>query len=227
MVLFTQRVEIVESYGERRDCADQRIAGFIKDCGFLPVPVPNQPEIAKGIVKELPVAGIILTGGNSLVKYGGNASERDDTDRELICVAIEKGIPLYGFCRGMQSILDYFGNELGNVKGHVAVRHQIVGREHTAEVNSYHNQACQILSSDELQVIMQAQDGAIEKISHKSLPIIGTMWHPERENPFRKMDVEMIKNLFGGENESNHTCGRTGNENKEIHTGLTKRHAVL
>ena len=29
IVLYTQRVEIVKSYGERRDCADQNIAKFI------------------------------------------------------------------------------------------------------------------------------------------------------------------------------------------------------
>ena len=40
-VLFTQRVELVEAYKERRDCADQRIAEYINSCGFLPVPIPN------------------------------------------------------------------------------------------------------------------------------------------------------------------------------------------
>ena len=44
IVFFTQRVEVVESYGERRDCADQRISGFISACGFIPVPLPNNCE---------------------------------------------------------------------------------------------------------------------------------------------------------------------------------------
>lgn len=29
IVLYTQRVEVVESYGERRDCADQEIPRFL------------------------------------------------------------------------------------------------------------------------------------------------------------------------------------------------------
>lgn len=37
-VLYTQRVEVVKSYGERRDCADQNIARFLSTCGFLPLP---------------------------------------------------------------------------------------------------------------------------------------------------------------------------------------------
>ena len=47
IVLYTQRVEIVKSYGERRDCADQDIPRFIEACGFLPVAVPNIWSIAK------------------------------------------------------------------------------------------------------------------------------------------------------------------------------------
>ena len=41
IIVFTQRVELVSAYQEKRDCADQRIAGFIKASGYLPVPLPN------------------------------------------------------------------------------------------------------------------------------------------------------------------------------------------
>ena len=197
-VLFTQRVEIVEAYGERRDAADQRIADFIYTCGFLPIPLPNDPRKAEQIFQSLHPVGIILTGGNSLEKYGGNAPERDNTDRILLKRAIEENIPLYGFCRGMQSILDNFGNDLVEVTNHVAVRHEVKGHDAQQEVNSYHNQGCLQLSSPELEVLLRADDGVIEKIRHRSLPILGTMWHPERENPFRETDIEMVRYLFGG-----------------------------
>ncbi len=198
IVFFTQRVEIIESYNERRDCADQRISEFILACGYLPLPVPNNPEIAEQLVIAINPVGIILTGGNSLVKYGGNAPERDDTDNKLIELAIQNHIPVYGFCRGMQSILDYYGNKLENIAGHVAVIHDVYGYESSAEVNSYHNQGCVKLTSDELEVTMTAFDGVIEKIKHSKLPIIGTMWHPEREAPFRDYDINMVRELFGG-----------------------------
>lgn len=200
VVLFTQRVEIIESYGERRDCADRRISDFLSACGLLPVPVPNNSELAKAMVMELKPAVIVLTGGNSLVKYGGSAPERDATDLELIRLAINKEIPLYGFCRGMQSILDYFGCELTNVPGHVAVRHDVTGLEGTVLVNSFHNQGCINMQSDELEVVMQTSDGVIEKIKHTSLPIVGTMWHPEREDNFSEYDVKCLKLLIGDDN---------------------------
>jgi putative glutamine amidotransferase len=43
-IIYTQRVEIVESYGGRRDCADVEIAKLIWECGFLPVSVNNIPD---------------------------------------------------------------------------------------------------------------------------------------------------------------------------------------
>lgn len=98
-------MEVVESYGERRDCADQRISGFISACGFIPVPLPNNCELLGELFSQIRPVGIILTGGNSLVRYGGDAPERDAMDEGLIDIAIQKRIPLYGFCRGMQSIL--------------------------------------------------------------------------------------------------------------------------
>ena len=197
VAIFTQRTEIIESYNERRDAADQRISSFIRACGYTPVPVPNNSGIAADIAGEIKPVGIVLTGGNSLVKYGGNAPERDETDRLLIKIAAEKKIPLYGFCRGMQSILDYFGNELIDVPAHVAVRHIITGAEGRAEVNSYHNQACVEIRSSGLKALMKTKDGVIEKIMHKHLPIIGTMWHPERENIFRETDITCLRELFG------------------------------
>lgn len=197
-VLFTQRVETVEAYGERRDTADQRVAGFLRLCGFLPVPLPNEPETAKEIFGQFHPVGIVLTGGNSLEKYGGNAPERDSTDTILLTLAIRENVPLYGFCRGMQSILDYFGNDLAEVEGHVAVRHLVSGKDAPQEVNSYHNQGCLELVSSELEVLLRAKDGVIEKVGHKRFPILGTMWHPERETPFREQDLFMVRKLFGG-----------------------------
>lgn len=202
IVVYTQRVEVIESYNERRDCADQRIPEFIKACGYLPVPLPNNAAIAKQIVAELKPVGIVLVGGNSLVKYGGNAPERDKTDRVLIEVAIENNIPLYGFCRGMQSILDYYGEKLIEVKGHVAKRMMVHGDNDlllgsfNREVNSYHNQGCVEIKSKYLHVLAKSDDGVIKAVCMQGGIILGTMWHPERENPFSQDDIRMVKNLF-------------------------------
>lgn len=203
IVLFTQRVEVIESYNERRDCADQRIAEFIRACGYLPVPVPNNAALAKEMVEELKPAGIILTGGNSLEKWGGNAPERDATDKAYIELAVDKNIPLYGFCRGMQSILDFFGEELTTVTGHVAKRMNVTGVEDPVlgsfnrEVNSYHNQGCVAINRPDIEILAKSEDGVIKAIRLKAYNLLGTMWHPEREAIFSQDDIKMVQNHIG------------------------------
>ncbi len=198
IVVYTQRVEIVPSYGERRDCADQRIGAFIKACGFFPIPLRNAPEDVEETIYCLQPCGIVLTGGNSLVQYGGDAPERDATDKECIRLAMKDRIPVYGFCRGMQSLLDYFGEALSNVEGHVAVRHGLYGTIQR-EVNSYHGQACVNLQTDNFEVLAKTSDGVIEAVRHRQYPLFGTMWHPEREKTFRQEDIRMVQQRFGRE----------------------------
>lgn len=198
IVLYTQRVEIVTAYGERRDCSDQRIWQFIQACGYLPIPLPNDVDIVQQLFHQFEpcLSGIILTGGNSLVKYGGNALERDSVDRTLLDLAVEKKVPLFGFCRGMQSILDYFGNDLVNVQKHVAVRHTVRGEGYNYEVNSFHNQGCLKIKSPILTAEMISDDGVIEMVRHQECPILGIMWHPEREEVFTERDIQNVRNLF-------------------------------
>ena len=194
-VLFTQRVFIKEDYGERWDCADQRIASFIYACGFVPIPVPNCAECIMDFFIAVQPVGIVLTGGNSLVKYGGDASERDATDAACIRFAIEHHIPIYGFCRGMQSLLDFWGEPLSNVEGHIAVRHGLEGIIQR-EVNSYHGQACMELRTDNFDVLAKVKDGVIEAVRHRKFPMLGIMWHPEREAPFREEGIRMVREWF-------------------------------
>ena len=113
----------------------------------------------------------------------------------IIEYAIKKSIPIYGFCRGMQSILDYFENEQLQVAGHVAVRHEINGEIGKFVVNSYHNQGVKDVKSP-LIVTARGDDGVVEAVKHTSKRIIGTMWHPEREIPFSTKDIERIQRLF-------------------------------
>ena len=198
IVLFTQRVALVEDYGERRDCADQRIGEFLKACGFLPVPLRNMPEDVEEMYQLLHPCGIVLTGGNSLVKYGGDAPERDATDAACIRLAIDRRIPVFGFCRGMQSLLDYFGAKLFPVEGHIAVRHRVDGKIER-EVNSFHGQACMAVETSAFEVLAKTPDGVIEAVRNCRYPFLGTMWHPERETPFQEADIQMVRDQFAKE----------------------------
>lgn len=194
-IVYTQRVELVPDYEERRDSCDQRIGRFLQACGCLPLPLRNAPEDLPDIFRELRPDGVVLTGGNSLIQYGGDAPERDATDAECIRLAIDGRLPLYGFCRGMQSLLDYFGEELSEVQGHVSIYHAVTGKIER-KVNSFHNQACIRLQTENFEILAQTPDGVIEAIRHRQYPFVGTMWHPEREESFQKEDIKIVQELF-------------------------------
>lgn len=199
IILYTQRVEEVTAYQETRDSADRRLPELLDACGFLPMAVPNQLKLAQVYIDEMKVGGVFLTGGNSPVYYGGISPERDAVDAFFISQAVEKGIPVLGICRGMQSILDYFHVPLQPIQGHVAVVHDIQLNGRKRQVNSYHTLAARAETVKEpLRVIGISKDGVAEAVEHERLPIQGIMWHPEREHPFREADIAMVRSLFGG-----------------------------
>ncbi|MDR2965736.1 MAG: gamma-glutamyl-gamma-aminobutyrate hydrolase family protein [Treponema sp.] len=191
-ILVSQRVDTIESYNERRDALDQKWADFLWEAGIIGLPVFNHALSLNEIIKSIQIDGILLTGGNTPVEYGGSAPERDNTDNFLISYAIKNNIPLLGVCRGMQSIVIYFGGSLHKVENHVAKRHDL---DSSYNVNSYHEYAPDN-SGSELDIIQKATDGVIEHIKHKNLPIAGIMWHPEREKPFNKRDIELFNAFF-------------------------------
>lgn len=197
VIVYTQRVENIIAYGEKRDCADQRIPDLLSICGYVPVPVYNRPkEIEKFMQTILPV-GVLFTGGNSLCKYGGDAVERDEAEKILLKWCLQRKIPVLGICRGMQLIADYFGAKLEPVEHHTAVRHEIKGVVYRDSVNSFHTQGIKSVP-DTFDVLSISKDGIIEAIRHKKEYVTAIMWHPERENPFKSDDIDFIKKCFNG-----------------------------
>ena len=195
-IIVSQRVDTIESYLEQRDALDQRWAEFLWEAGYLGIPVPNHMLTLAEIIKSIPIDGILLTGGNTPEAYGGNAPERDASDKFLISYAANSGKPLLGVCRGMQSILLYFGGSLRKVEGHIALRHTIVPESGDSRfVNSYHEYAPNTLP-DAFLPGAYTMDKVVEHIFHKTLPITGIMWHPEREKPFVKEDVNLVRAVF-------------------------------
>lgn len=196
----TQRVQIDPRHGERRDALDQRWHPFLAASGILGVPLPNDPALALKSVRTLGLRGILLTGGNDLAVLGGDAPERDATEAALLDLAA-RGLPVLGVCRGLQMILAHFGAVPVPVAGHVAVRHPLVFQGRSRTVNSYHGYgaAAAIVASATAGAleVTAAVDGTAEAVRHRSLPIAGLMWHPEREEPFDPLDIEFFKKFFG------------------------------
>jgi putative glutamine amidotransferase len=165
------------------------------------------------------VDGVLATGSRSNVNpqlYGRDPIEADgpyDPDRDattlpLLKRAIERGIPVFAICRGMQELNVALGGtlltEIQALEGrndhraptskHQDERFRIahpvevvsggsleaaLGSE-PFEVNSLHRQAVGDLGNG-LTIEAQAEDGTIEAISVEDSPgfVLATQWHPE------------------------------------------------
>jgi len=208
---LTQRVDVIDEYGERRDCLDQQWTVLLESLGYTPVPLPNRVNEVNRYLHSLSLDAIILTSGNDLTSVNDPATpapERDEFERSTLEYTINNDLPVIGVCRGLEFVNEYFGGSLTKTTGHVACAHEIefhdseteLALPDTTTVNSYHEYA--IDRSDvgnHLCVLGTGPDDTVECVVHESLPVWGIMWHPERESPSEEIDRQILNHVLSGE----------------------------
>lgn len=124
----------------------------------------------------------------------------DSKQYEIIDYFVKNDKKIFGICRGLQFLNVYFGGSLIqdiiNKKNHepkdrenkIDNRHLVFAKEDSFlkdiygkefYINSWHHQAIKDVAKD-FRVILEAEDGIIEAIEHKSKKIIAMQFHPER-----------------------------------------------
>jgi gamma-glutamyl-gamma-aminobutyrate hydrolase PuuD len=206
LIGITQRVELVSSYNERRDCLDQQWFKLAEKLNLLATPLPNVPaDAALELVNRLNLDGVILSGGNTITEYSNPsdlvAPERDAFEEAIVSHAIANDLPILAVCRGMQFINVLFGGKLLKVENHVGGTHAIAESTHGYEfpdtVNSYHNWGIDSSSlADGLIPLAYDLQDNIEAFKHEEHRILGIMWHPEREIPFNNINISLIENFL-------------------------------
>ncbi len=196
VVGITQRVAVVGTYRERRDCLDQAWPRLLAACQLQPLVLPNVEAVALQLCASVPLSGLIFTGGNDLAVCGGDAPERDALEAALLTMAEARALPVLGVCRGMQVLQHRFGVPLKRVEGHVTPRQAVQAGGERLWVNSYHHFGATETRAP-LAVWATAPDGVIKAVRHAELPLTGIMWHPERMAPFAPADVALIQRTFG------------------------------
>lgn len=168
------------------------------------IPLPNIGQRIAVWLQKLPVSGLILSGGDDW----GVFPQRDATEREMVCWAESRGLPILGVCRGAQVLNRLMGGQTGTGFGaqHAGTRHIIhsmgrpICRQTSLEVNSYHN--CGIRQTDlapGLIPLALADDGSIEAFSSADGRLTGIMWHPEREAMAQEHDIHLFSVLNWGQ----------------------------
>jgi len=191
-IFITQREEVIS--GETRDTLDIRWSFFLEKCNISPIIIPNNSKIIKNYLLNYPCDGVVLTGGGLISSLGG-LEKRDDIEKFLIKYSIDNDKPLVGICRGMQQIQSYYGVNLKKISGHVDRKFLINFQSHERKINSYHDYGTEN-SCDELIVTSRSNDNIIKSITHDKNKIYGIMWHPERNNPYDELDIQLFKDIF-------------------------------
>jgi putative glutamine amidotransferase len=203
-VAVSQRVFQSEPDNVRYDSLDQRWVGLLAATGLLALPIPNGLTEVGDFFRATAVSGIILTGGNDLAFLGtpSVAVERDVTESAALRHAIKRKLPVLGVCRGAQLIVHFFGGHLIRLNNHAGTMHTIETRRSRflrppSRVCSYHDYGIDDHRLPEsLEPVAFSNDGSIEAFEHRSLPIVGIMWHPEREGYGQKGESGLLRRLF-------------------------------
>lgn len=195
LIALSQRVDIHDRRGERRDTLDQRWTALMAACGALPLPLPNHAATAVALLDRSRPDALILTGGDDLAAYGGQIPERDAAETAMVAWARTQRVPVLGVCRGMQMLVHVLGGTLKRVDGHASTRHRVRIDGQDAEVNSYHNWSIDGLPPD-CTAWATADDGSVEAFRHDREILTGLMWHPEREPSYAERDLAVIRSLL-------------------------------
>ena len=198
------RVQNIERIDEKRDAISHDCIHFLQELNYFPILIPNNLKNVEEYVSELKLDGLILSGGDNI----GEFPERDKTERKLLEYAIKNTMPVLGVCRGMQLINTFFDGTISknDSSSHVGVNHDVeitnldfadLLGENKLEVNSFHNNLIKKNDIGEnLMVFAQSEnDSTIEGYFHEKLPVLGVMWHPERDKE-RKYQSKIVNIVY-------------------------------
>ena len=198
-------LRIVEStnYLERRDALSHDWPPLIEKLGALPIFIPNTLTKLEEFLEDVDLDGLILSGGDDV----GKNPERDLCEKKIIDFGIKHKIPIFGVCRGMQAINNYFNGKVETLTNskHVKKPHSvnIVNSNFSSllkadfiKVNSYHNNIIKqnILGNELEPFALSLDDETIEGFFHRKFPIAGVMWHPEREQNYNNQII--LRKIF-------------------------------
>ena len=153
---------------------------YFGELGHLPVVVRNDEKTVEEVDAMNPQA-VVVSPGPCTPKEAG-------ISRDAIKHFADKGIPVFGVCLGMQSIVDVYGGTVGHAP--YLMHGKVSDIFHTGKgvfkdipspysATRYHS-LCAVGALPEcLEVTAQTEDEIVMGVQHKELPVYGVQYHPE------------------------------------------------
>jgi len=196
--------------------ADLDYVEGVAGAGGAPVVLPPTGDEGAGEAVIQSLDGLLLSGGSDLdpgyygeepvPELGVTLPERDAFEMALVGLALRRGMPVFGICRGMQVLHVALGGplykDLPSQREQDPLKHrqdtpkwqpthevrvsegsyiaEVIGRE-SVKVNSYHHQGIRDLAEG-LIVTGRSSDGVIEAVEAEDLSerwLLGVQWHAE------------------------------------------------
>jgi anthranilate synthase len=165
---------------DHEDSFVHTLAGYIRTTGAEVTTLRHdfaREQLRKGLRPDL------------VVLSPGPGRPEDFAIGDTLDLLIEKRVPVFGVCLGLQGIVEYFGGSLGvldvPMHGKPSVVHASSGRllqgmPEQFTVGRYHSLFAERSSFPAvLSATAETADGIIMAIEHKTLPIAAVQFHPE------------------------------------------------
>lgn len=129
---------------------------------------------------------LALIGGGDVNPKIYNSLETLDYDYELdklefllIKEALNRKLPIFGICRGLQILNIYFGGTLREIPtSHLGLHNIKLKNDVVKRVNSFHHLCIDTLASN-FSILAKSNDFVIEEIEDKKRMIFAIQYHPE------------------------------------------------
>ncbi|WP_375690393.1 anthranilate synthase [Pseudooceanicola sp. LIPI14-2-Ac024] len=164
---------------------------------------------AEVLTSRSPVADELLAdyAPDLVVLSPGPGNPSDFDCRATIAKALDRDLPVFGVCLGLQAIADYFGATLDQLDepmhgkpSRIAVHHPgtvFAGLPDAITIGRYHSlHARPDTLPNELTVTATTADGVVMGIEHATLPIAAVQFHPESIMSLgQDAGIRMIENV--------------------------------